>query len=323
MPEKKVPVTLLTGFLGAGKTTLLNAFLKLPESSGTLVLINEFGEADIDGAVLAATVSGGSRLYSLPNGCLCCDLQAGLAETLLQMLESPQLLPKAISRVIIETTGLANPAAILRPFAYDERIAQLASHPWTVTLASANGILAQLGRFREALAQVAMADELVLTKCDLFEESAVLAAEAALRHVNPGVAIHRTGQGIDHATSFAALLADSKTGSPVALPETDSKVLHSEGIETFSIRLDHPLDPDRFRDMLSFLILRHADRLLRMKGIVRFRSEHAPRLVNVVQDVHSAIALPDAQVSGAGSIVFIGVNLPEANIRADLASCQE
>jgi G3E family GTPase len=154
-------------------------------------------------------------------------------------------------------------------------------------------------------------------------EADIRAAEAGLYRLNPVAALHRSGWDTEPAATNAGLLAGDPAHPAIDMPAEDGRAVHSPGVATFAVRLDQPLDPDRFRDVLSFLILRHADRLLRMKGIVRFKGEPSPRLLNVVHDIHESRPLTGVDRLGAGSLVFIGIDLPETQIRADLVECQQ
>lgn len=301
---RPLAATVLTGFLGAGKTTCLNAWLARPEAAGTAVLVNEFGEIDVDGAVLAGRLADGSDLVRLPNGCVCCTVQEDLAAALLALAE------RGVARCVIETTGLAEPGAILRGLQHDPRLRRVVARGPVVTVCASDCVVRQTDRFPVAARQVALADRLVLSKTDLATPEAVDAARETLRALNPMAEFAAAGDQ-------AAVFAPAATDRPRPLPTAGHA--HSHGIANFAIALEAPLDPDLFRDAMSFLILRHADNLLRAKGLLRFAGNPRPQLFNLVHDVWQARPCDAAAPAG---IVFIGQNLPEVEIRADLGACQ-
>lgn len=319
--DERLPIHLLTGFLGAGKTTLLNRYLRLPEAGTTAILVNEFGEMDVDGAVLAARLGDGSRVLSLPNGCVCCAVQEDLAAALIGLIARRRDGPGAIERCVIETTGLADPGAIIRGVGHDPRLRQSAFVEQTVTVCAADRLAGQLSRFPEPARQIGIADRIVVTKCDLATPEQRDASVARIAAINPLAELRVAGDGrLDPQHVFTAPAADAVRPVETA---TDSHHHHASTVRSFVVRSEAPLDPDRFRDVLSFLIMRHAESILRIKGILRFAGEGGARLVNGVHDVFASEPLGGAVPAAPGGfLVFIGIDLPERSIRADLASCE-
>ena len=322
-PDTRMPVTILTGFLGSGKTTCLNTFLQSPEAFDTAVLINEFGEIDIDGAVLSANLADGSKMLTLPNGCVCCAVQEDLAEALLVLAERAKNPRENIRHCVIETTGLADPGAIIRGVGHDLRLKKSTFVEQTVTVCAADRLQKQLARFEEVARQIGIADRIVLTKSDLVSADEQGGVKSAIAAINPLAEIEMATNG-DFEPSIMS-------GPPSTIQETVVQGHpgahhhhHSSAVQTFTVRLDKALDPGRFRDVMSFMIMRHAENLLRVKGIVRFAGEDAPRLLNGVHDVFSSEPTDNTTLTkdSAGSIVFIGANLPEETIRADLKSSE-
>ncbi|MSU91238.1 hypothetical protein GE300_16775 [Rhodobacteraceae bacterium 2CG4] len=314
--DPRLPVTILTGYLGAGKTTCLNAFLATPEAAGSAVVVNEFGEIDVDGAVLAGQLGNGADLLRLPNGCVCCEVQEDLAQALLHLAARGGL-----RRCIVETSGLAVPGAILRGLHHDPDLRRAASAGPVLAVCAADRIARQLDRFPEVARQIALADRILLRKTDLATAETAAGARAAISALNPFAAITLPGNpAADFAPPRVARRApDAPGNTPDHGQDDHGHGDHGHGIGSFTVRFDRPLDPDRFRDSMSFLILRHADNLLRAKGILHFDGDARGHLVNIVHDVYDSRPI---DADAADALVFIGCDLPADAIRTDLLSCR-
>jgi len=301
---------ILTGFLGAGKTTVLNEWLSFGQAEDVALLVNEFGAVDVDGPVLDATVGTGNRVMSLPNGCICCEVQEDLVDALVALADG-----SLARKGILETTGLADPGAVLRGVAHDPRLKPRIDIVATICVAGANTIKKQLAEFVEARAQLALADRIVLSKIDLVDDSELDALHHEITALNPLAEIKRYTQG----NIEAGLFNPHNTGQ--AIPEHTHH--HSHGINTFSVHLPRPLDHDLFRDTLSFWIMRHAEKLLRMKGIVLFDGESEPQLLNAVHDVFTSNTATGSTIANGlgGTLVFISRGLSESELRTDLEKC--
>jgi G3E family GTPase len=315
-----MPVTILTGFLGSGKTTCLNAFLRTPQAANVAVLINEFGEIDVDGAVLSEQLADGSKMVTLPNGCVCCAVQEDLVDALLVLARRAADPAQNIRRCIIETTGLADPGAIVRGIGHDPRLKTTTRVEQTLTVCAADRLSDQLERFDEVARQIGIADRIYITKGDLVDPRGMNAAHSAIAAINP---IAEISEAINGEIDANRMFGSSKASAISDLQSAEHHVHHhTSSVQTFTIHLDRALDPGRFRDTMSFMIMRHAENLLRIKGIVRFAGENTPRLLNGVHDVFSSERTQSNSLAEgcAGSIVFIGVDLPEDTIRSDLVS---
>ena len=325
--SSQVPVVVMTGFLGAGKTTLLKKLLCRPELQGTAVIVNEFGEIGLDHDLLEV---GDETVVELDGGCLCCTVRSDLTDTLRDLHRRHATGDIELKRVIIETTGLADPAPILATLlgdAYAGHYFRLAS---VVTLVDAVNGLATLDAHIEAPRQVAVADRLVLTKVDLAVEVEPL--RAALRSLNPTAPILRVSHGeaepadlledglFDPATRSADVQAWLRAewlapgddhehhDHPHDHDHHHDVNRHGEDIRAFCVRRDEPIPTAAFEAFMNVLWdMRGAD-LLRVKGLVCLSEEpDKPLVFHAVQHaIHPTVSLgnwPSADRSTR--IVFI------------------
>ena len=300
MDTPLIPVSLLTGFLGSGKTTLLNQLIQqLPR---TAIIMNEFGEIGLDHQLLQKT---DGPLALLQGGCICCTVVGSLSPTLknLFMASSRGEIPQ-FERVIIETTGIADPAPILDTLINERWIAARFQLNSVVTTVDAVLGEQQLDSYFEAVKQVAVADRLLLTKTDLATPDAIAALQARLETLNPGAPILTVQHGqIDAAQILNAGLYNptSKTSNvsqwlnemryrPVAAtslmgkPRSDAPV-HDNRIRSFSVTFDEPLEWMGIYAALQMLLNFRAKSLLRMKAIVNLKGKDVPTVLHAVQHV--------------------------------------
>jgi len=233
-----------------------------------------------------------------------------LVEALIALADS-----SLVRKGILETTGLADPGAILRGVAHDPHLKSCIDVVATICVAGANTIKKQSAQFVEAHAQLALSDRIVLSKIDLLDTADVDRVEQEISALNPLAQIQRYQTGLMPAGAFDPLSTNQ------ALPNHAHH--HSHGITTFSIALSGPLNHDLFRDTLSFWIMRHAEKLLRMKGIVLFDGKPEPLLLNAVHDVFTSSAANGFKVANGlgGILVVISRGLSEQELRADLEKC--
>ena len=313
-----VPLTLLTGFLGAGKTTLLNRLLKDPALAGTLVLVNEFGEIGLDHLMIEGVEE---NMILLESGCLCCTIRDDLIVTLEDLLrrrDNGRIAP--FSRLVIETTGLADPAPILNVLINHPYLAMRFRLDGVVTLVDAVNGMATLDAHEEARRQVVAADRLVLTKTELAASDDVAALRKRLDGLNPGIAI--LSPGAPAAEMIGAGLYDLARQpdslrhwlAEDALPghhhdhgqhghdhaqDPHDVNRHDASIRAFVLTAEHPVARTTFDLFWTLLRSIHGPRLLRLKGLVDIAGEPGrPLLVHAVQQIlHPPIQLeawPDA-----------------------------
>jgi G3E family GTPase len=312
----RIPVTIVTGFLGAGKTTLVRRFLGTPEGRGTAVVVNELGAVGIDDALLRATTD---EVRLLGNGCLCCTTRSDLQVALRGLVADRETgkLPW-FGRVVIETSGLADPGPILQTFATDRALGGEFFVEVVVGVVDASNGLATLDWSAEARKQAILADTLVVSKTDLCDAAATARLEARLRTLNPRAAIHTAIEG---ALDPRCLIA-APAGAAAAHAGLVAEASHSDGITSFVLTESAPLAWAPFERAIETLIaLRGAD-LLRVKGFLDVAGCRGPLLVQIVQHLaHPPLELaawPDAD--RASRLVFITRNIAEDQVRALLAA---
>ena len=320
IPPVSIPVTVLTGFLGAGKTTLLNRLLPQPEMAGTAVLVNEFGDIAID-HLLVEKLDDTTIL--LPSGCLCCSVQGDLARALADLV--PRIHAGEVQRVVVETTGLVDPAPVVQSLLADVMLARHYRLDGIVTVVDAVHGQKTLDQHEEAIRQVAMADRLILTKTDLAKpDPALLARITAL---NPGAPQITADHGrIDPATILECGLfdADGKIAevkdwlNAAAWGRTGA---HDGRIHSFCLTYDQPLHWSGIGMCLEMLIGTRGENLLRVKGILNLVGQDRPVAIHGVQHMFHEPTLLPAWPPGdpkTSRIVFITRDLSRETIEQGL-----
>ena len=332
--DRRVPVTLLTGFLGSGKTTLLRRILAAPDMDGTAVLINEFGEIGLD-HLLVRAVHGSAVV--LQNGCICCTLQADLQLGLRDLIDARARgdVPP-FERIAIETTGLADPAPIVQTLMLDPMLRHQMRLADTVATVDAVNGARQLQTHEESLRQAAIADRLVLTKTDIAPAADIAALRARLATLNPTARLSEAAAPeFDPRALLTGGLADPDGKLAEvrrwlrALPAHDhdhahhhdhGHHVHGAGIASFSLRIEEAVDWTAFGVWLTSLLHRHGTRVLRVKGLLNVSDALGPVVLHGVQHViHPPTHLPawpDADT--ASRLVFVVQDLDPALVRRSL-----
>lgn len=309
MPDL-TPVTVLTGFLGAGKTTLLNRLLRRPELANSLVLVNEFGEIGVDHLLVRKL---DETTVLLNAGCLCCTVRGDLSRVLREWL--PRARRGEIARVVVETTGLADPIPILGALAGDSVVASAYRLDGVITVIDAVNGAANLARFREAARQAAVADRLVISKTDLADPASLL---AGVRALNPGAPLVLADAAEPGFLLDAGLGgAGGKTADVAAwMAEAAHEDHHHHGhdpgrhgasIRAFVLHVARRQDWTVLSHALGQLLAAHGAGILRIKGVLRLTDEEAPVALHAVGHLlHPPLRLPsDTPMAGDGSLVFI------------------
>lgn len=298
MSDSRIPILLLTGFLGAGKTTWLNRLLREPGYANTAVVINELGAVGIDHQLVR---HASDQVTVLENGCLCCVMNGELIDTLrdLYLKRVKDEIPE-FDRVLIETTGLADPSPVVGMLSRDAFLDTYYRFDGVLTLVDATGGMATLDAHFEAVKQAAMADRVALTKRDLATDEAALGALIArIGQINPGVEVadarseapgalidgvqRRPGVGSDARRWLAAHRFAAVKGIGGIAPPRATGGRHDGRVQSFCVTFDEPVQRDNLRAALEMLCAFRGEHLLRVKGIVNAIGESRPLVVHAVQ----------------------------------------
>lgn len=299
--DSRVPVTLLTGFLGSGKTTIVNTLLQYPALGATVVIVNEFGEIGLDHELV---LSSSEDIVLLQSGCLCCSLRGDLLELLLELNERRAAGEFSYERIVIETSGLADPAPILHTFLTHSVLADAFVMDGVVVTVDTVVGAETLAQHEEAKRQVAMGDLLLLTKTDLPEANEA-ATQDAIASLNPGAPIRtvKAGQvnprdliGLYHfsrAMSATQVGAWMRVDSVPPPSNTDADAWHHlNAIRSVSWCVDAPLIAELFDAWMGQFMAQHGQDLLRFKGLIHVKDAQLPYAVHGVQHIfHPPVAL--------------------------------
>lgn len=314
----RIPVTVLTGHLGAGKTTLLNRILAEPHGRRYAVIVNEFGELGIDGDLIMGVKE---EIFTLNNGCLCCSVRGDLVRTLKLLIANDDQL----DGIIIETTGLADPAPVAQTFFADPEINRGTRLDTVITVADARNLPLRLQDSFEAAAQIASADLVLLNKTDLVSADEIDAVEAQIRSINHFADIRRT----IHSKLPIAELLDRHAFDLRRVIERMPHLLaadrqrHNDTIESVSLQAGRPLERDRFLRWVDSLLALHGEDILRIKGILHLAGADRPFVFQSVHRIMDGDFIGEWPIPAPGSkLVVIGRNLDPGRLRRNFDGCQ-
>jgi G3E family GTPase len=338
----KIPVTVLTGYLGAGKTTLLNRILSEPHGRKYAVIVNEFGEIGIDNDLI---VGADEEVFEMNNGCVCCTVRGDLV----RIIDGLMRRKGKFDAIILETTGLADPAPVAQTFFLDDNVGRKAKLDAVVTVADAKWLNERLKDAPEAKNQIAFADVILLNKSDLVKAEELGEVEARIRGINPYASVHRTERcriALPEVLGRNAFDLDRILELEPEFLEAESahehdhdhhghdhdighhhggglKHYHDEEMQSVSLQIEKPLDPDKFFPWVQDLVQKEGPSILRCKGVLSFKNDDERF---VFQGVHMILDGDHqrpwrADEKRESRIIFIGRKLPQDKIRQGFESC--
>ncbi len=316
---EQVPVTVLTGYLGAGKTTLLNRILSENHGRKYAVVINEFGELGVDNDLV---VDSDEEVFEMNNGCICCTVRGDLIRIIGGLMKRRG----RFDGIIIETTGLANPAPVAQTFFVDDTVRAKTRLDAVVAVVDAKFLLPRLEDSHEAADQIAFADVIVLNKTDLVNADELATVEAAIRRINRFAKIHRAQRA---NVPIAELLDQGSFDLKRVLAEhpdflEDDAHEHNDDVGSVSFEVEGPIDPEKFNAWIGSLLAERGGDLLRTKGILAYAGEDrrfAFQAVHMMADGDFIGPWKNGEAR-TSRIVFIGRNLNRPQLRRGFESCR-
>jgi G3E family GTPase len=339
-----IPATILTGFLGSGKTTLLKRVLTEAHGQKIAVIENEFGDENIDNEILVQDSQ--EQIIQLNNGCVCCSIREDLRTTLADLAEKKRKGELNFDRVVIETTGLADPGPVAQTFFMDDEIAETYLLDSILTLVDAKHADEQLNTRQEARRQIGFADQIFISKSDLVDASALDALSHRIKHMNPRApqqAVHfgqvpiasvfdlkgfNLNAKLDIDPDFLnADTHDHAHGEHCDHPSHGSAPAHhhahDDDVKSFVFRADKPFNPAKLEDFLGAIVQVYGPKMLRYKGVLNMKG--SARKV-IFQGVHQLMGSDLGPAWAAGEkrvskMVFIGIDLPQDILQDGLHKC--
>ena len=320
---KLVPVTILTGFLGSGKTTLLNRILKEQHGHKIAVIENEFGEAGVDNEILIDDRD--EQIVEMNNGCICCTVRGDLQRILGELKDKRENGKLWFERIIIETTGMADPGPVAQTFFLDEKIGDYYLLDSVITVVDAKHGQKTLDDFREAQDQVGFADRILLSKTDLVAEDDAEKLKARLVRMNPRAPVKKVNFGDAPVDEILDIRGFNLNAVLEIDPEflADAEHTHDEQVTSFVFRSSAPFNGPALEEFLSGVVKVYGENLLRYKGVLSVQG--TPQRV-IFQGVHMMASGEMGRTWGKEekrsiTMVFIGRNMPQDLIMKGLERC--
>ncbi len=321
--NKHVPVTILTGFLGSGKTTLLNRILKEDHGLKIAVIENEFGEEGIDNELLLQ--SSDEQIVEMNNGCICCTVRGDLVRILGDLRERRESGAIKFDRIVIETTGMADPGPVAQTFFIDDDIADYYLLDAVITLVDAKHGMMQLNGQKEVQEQVGFADRIWLSKADLVSEDELATLSNRLSRINPRAPIKPMRFGDAPIAEILDIRGFNLNSILEINPEflTSDEHEHDDNVQSFVFRSNRPFDSAKLEDFLSGIIQVYGQDMLRYKGVLFMKGSDKQ---TVFQGVHQMMGADQGKRWPPGEkpsskMVFIGRNLPKDTFIKGLEQC--